>query len=67
VKRNSFPNWVEAALALLEVILRYSLLSGAGIAAALGQFLLAALFVVLAIGLFLRVWRKRRLAKTPSR
>ena len=39
---------------------RYGLLLGSGMAAAFGQVLLALLFLVLAVGLFLRVWRRRR-------
>jgi hypothetical protein len=66
MKKASFADWVEAGLSALDVLLRFGLVTGAGVAAAFGQFLLALLLVTLATALFLRVWRKRRLRKPQS-
>ena len=52
-------HWFEAILSLLEAAVRLGLLSGAALAALLGQFMLALLLAFLALGLFLRLWRGR--------
>lgn len=54
---------LEAILQVVDVGLRYSLLAGAGLASAFGQFLLALLLVAVAAGLFLRAWRGKRARK----
>ena len=57
----SIAYWLEVAFSVIDIWLRYSLLAGAGVAAAVGQFMLAYILVVVAIGLFLRVWRAKRI------
>ena len=58
--RFSLSNWIEGAVQALEILLRFGVVTGAGIAAALGQFVLAVVLLFVATGLFLRMWRLRR-------
>ncbi len=44
---------------LLEAAVRLGLVSGATVAALLGQVVLAVVLAVLAVGMFLRLWRGR--------
>lgn len=50
----------EALLAMLELAARVGLISGAALAAALGQVVLAALLGLIALGVFLRFKRRRK-------
>lgn len=52
-------HWFDAILNLIEAAIRLGLVSGAALAALLGQFMLALLLAILAFGLFLRLWRGR--------
>jgi hypothetical protein len=49
----------EGAAVILEIAIRYGLISGAAIAAAIGQFVLAGILAVLALGIWLRFKRGR--------
>jgi hypothetical protein len=49
----------EGAGYALEAAVRFGLISGAAVAAFLGQFVLALVLAVVAVGMFLRLWRGR--------
>lgn len=61
--KSRFGRLFEAAVLLLEFALRFGLISGTAVAAALGQFILAGVLGVLAVGAFLRFKRGRVLRK----
>ncbi len=50
---------LEGAGYLLEAAARICLVSGAAIAAFIGQFVLAGVLGVIALGMFIRLWRGR--------
>jgi hypothetical protein len=50
---------LEGAGYLLEAAVRVGLVSGAAVAAFIGQFVLAAVLGVIALGMFIRLWRGR--------
>ena len=54
-----FTAVVESIAEGLDMAIRFGLISGSAIAAALGQFLLGGILAVLAIGMFLRFKRGR--------
>jgi len=57
--KSRTARFVEGGLVLLEVAIRFGLVSGAAIAAALGQFILAGILALLAVGVILRFKRGR--------
>lgn len=50
---------LDLALDFIDGVLGFGLLSGAALAAIIGQFVLGAVLVVLTIGIFLRFKRRR--------
>jgi len=58
-KRSGWFRWIEASGQLMEALVRFGVLSSSAVAAALGQFLLAGGLAIIALGLFLRLWRGR--------
>jgi hypothetical protein len=52
---------------LLDVVLRLGAVSGAGLALLMGRFLLAGVLAAVALGITLRLWRARRLARPGTR
>ncbi|WP_208508059.1 hypothetical protein [Variovorax paradoxus] len=57
--KRYFHSKLDAALQLLEALIGFGLVSGAAVAAALGQFILGGILGALAIGVFLRFKRGR--------
>jgi hypothetical protein len=57
---------LEAAGYTLELLLRIGLLSGAAIAAVLGQLVLAGVLCLIAFGVFLRFKRRRISERKPE-
>lgn len=57
--KRYFHSKLDAALQLLEALIGFGLVSGAAVAAALGQFILGGILAALAIGVFLRFKRGR--------
>jgi hypothetical protein len=47
----------EGAAVFFEAAIRFGLLGGASLTAALGQFMLAAVLALIALGMFVRLWR----------
>jgi hypothetical protein len=57
--KSRFWRIYEGAALILEMALRYGLISGAAVAAALGQLVLAGIIGVLAAGVWIRFKRGR--------
>jgi hypothetical protein len=57
--KSRFGRIFEGGALILELALRYGLISGAAVAAVLGQLVLAVIFGVLALGVWLRFKRGR--------
>lgn len=57
--KRYFHSKLDAALQLLETLIGFGLVSGAAVAAALGQSILGGILAALAIGVFLRFKRGR--------
>lgn len=58
-QKLSFATALEGAGYALEALVRVGLVSSSAIAALLGQFVLAAVLGIVAVGMFLRLWRGR--------
>lgn len=58
-RRSGLFRWIEASGQVMEILMRFGVLSASAVAAALGQFLLAAVLALVALGLFVRLWRGR--------
>ena len=58
-KRSGLFRWIDASGQAMGALVRLGVLSSAALAAALGQFLLATKLAIVALGLFLRLWRGR--------
>lgn len=52
--------WFDAILESVELLVRLGLMTGSGVAAAMGQFALAAVLLLITFALVLRVWRLRK-------
>lgn len=63
MRRLSFSETMEVVSSAANVWIQYAMLGGSGVAAAFGQFLLAIVLLAVAAGLFLRVWRRRKLGR----
>lgn len=57
--KSRFGRIFEAAALILEIALRWGLISGAALAAAIGQVILAGILAILALGIWLRFKRGR--------
>jgi hypothetical protein len=55
----SLANTLDGIWVGVELAARLGLIGGAAFAAAIGQVLLALILAAIALGLFLRVWRKK--------
>lgn len=58
-KRGGLFHWIDASGQAMGALVRVGLVSSAAVAAALGQFLLAVILAIIALGLFVRLWRGR--------
>lgn len=58
--KDRLLNRLELGAYVLEGLLRLGLISGAALAAVLGQIALALILALVAFGMLLRVWRLRR-------
>lgn len=52
--------WFEGAGSVVALLVRIGLLSSAAFAAFLGQIVLSIVLVLVALGISLRLWRRRR-------
>lgn len=55
--KSSVSSALEGAGYLLEAAVRIGIVSGAAVAAFLGQIVLAVVLSVVAVGMFIRLWR----------
>lgn len=57
---------LEGGLHLLDGAIGFGLISGAAVVVALGQFFLGGLLAVLALGIFVRMKRRKTIAETSN-